>query len=115
MTESTTERVQRFREDVAALDLKVGNADRERRFQVLGVLAMVVGVAIAFVAYFGSTSLADARDVQSQTTLAIAGLALSVAGGLVFLRFSLGRFLRLWLLRQIHENRAQAEILLRDR
>jgi len=109
MSSTSNERVERFREDVASLHLSVGSADRERRWQILGALLMAVGVVIAFAAYFGSTSLSDPRDVQSQTTLAIAGLALTVAGGLVFLRYSLSRFMRVWLLRQIHEGRAQLD------
>jgi hypothetical protein len=37
--------------------------------------------------------------------LAIAGLATSVVGGFLFLRYSLARFLRFWLLRQTYEQR----------
>jgi LPXTG-motif cell wall-anchored protein len=70
---------------------------------------MVAGIVIAFLAYAGSGSLSDSRDVQTQTTLAIAGLALAVGGGFVFLRYSLGKFLRLWLLRQMYEGQAHID------
>ena len=39
----------------------------------------------------------------------IAGVAVSVTGGFLFLRYSLARFLRFWLLRQSYEQRAAIE------
>ena len=39
----------------------------------------------------------------SSIILAVFGLTLSVAGMAVFLRYSIGRFLRFWLLRLIYE------------
>ena len=106
---TTNERTTRFKAEAAELNVKVGNANREVTLQRLGAAMMVVGIVIAFVAYSGSGSLSDSRDVQTQTTFAIAGMTLTIAGGFVFLRYSLGAFLRLWLLRQIHEGRAQLE------
>jgi hypothetical protein len=105
----TTDRAARFRAEAAELNVKVGNPGRENAFQRLGALAMAAGIAVAFGAFAGSRTLSDARDVQTQTTLAVAGMALTIGGGIVFLRYSLGRFLRLWLLRQIHESRAQLD------
>jgi hypothetical protein len=37
--------------------------------------------------------------------LAATGIAISVVGGFLFLRYSLARFLRFWLLRQSYEQR----------
>lgn len=108
-TPTTRDRTTRFKAEAAELNVKVGNAGREVKLQRLGAAMMVVGIIIAFVAYAGSASLSDSRDVQTQTTFAIAGMTLTIAGGFVFLRYSLGAFLRLWLLRQIHEGRAQLE------
>ena len=45
---------------------------------------------------------------NSYTPLAIAGLAISVVGGFLFLRYSLAKFLRFWLLRQVYEQRAES-------
>ena len=40
---------------------------------------------------------------------AILGEDNTVAGGIVFLRYSLGKFLRLWLLRQMYEGQAHVD------
>jgi hypothetical protein len=109
MTATTNERVERFKTEAAELNLKAGNASRETQLQWVGAIAMVAGIVIAFIAYAGSGGLSDQRDVQTQTTFAIAGLALTVGGGIVFLRYSLGKFLRLWLLRQMYEGQAHVD------
>ena len=73
---------------------------------------MIVGIAIALGAYSASLNVAatpgtnvDVLDSNSYTPLAIAGLAMSVTGGFLFLRYSLAKFLRFWLLRQAYEQR----------
>jgi len=109
VTATTNERVERFKTEAAELNLKAGNASNETKFQAIGLIAMIAGIAVAFIAYAGSGSLSDQRDVQTQTTFAVFGLTLAVAGGFVFLRYSLGKFLRLWLLRQMYEGQAHVD------
>jgi hypothetical protein len=109
MTATTNERVERFKTEAADLNLKAGNASRDTQLQALGLVAMIAGVVIAFLAFVSAGSLENALDVQEQVIFAIAGLALTVAGGILFLRYSLGKFLRLWLLRQMYEGQAHVD------
>ena len=103
-----TERIERLRSDAAAL--KVGRgAGRDGLWQALGAIAMLTGVAMSFVAYQLSLTKDDQRDIQSLQILAVSMLALAVAGGAVFLRYSLARFLRFWLLRQLYEGQAHID------
>ena len=51
----------------------------------------------------------DTRDVLSSGILAVAMLGVAVLGAAVFLRYSMARFLRLWLLRQLYESQANVE------
>jgi hypothetical protein len=109
MTATTNERVEKFKSEAAELNLKAGNASNDTKLQALGALLMLAGIVVAFLAYASSGNLSDSRDVQTQTTLAVFGLTLSVAGGFMFLRYSLGKFLRLWLLRQMYEGQAHVD------
>ena len=75
--------------------------------------ALVGFLAVAFGAYSASLNVTatpgtnvDLLDSNSYTPLAIAGLAISVTGGFIFLRYSLAKFMRFWLLRQVYEQRA---------
>jgi len=106
------DRTEQFKAEIAEMKLKTGRTNIENVLQVLGVVLMVAGIAIALGAYKACLNVTatpgtnvDVLDSNSYLPLAVAGLALSVVGGFVFLRYSLAKFLRFWLLRQIHEQR----------
>ncbi len=106
---ATSDRIEQFKADVAELKLKTGTAGRESVLQALGVVLMVAGVGVALIAYQVSLSQDDPRDIQSGIILAIAMLALTVVGAALFLRYSLAKFLRFWLLRQLYEGQAHVD------
>jgi hypothetical protein len=109
----SNDRAEQFKTEIAGLRLKTGRARVENLLQILGVVLMVAGIVIALVAYSASLNVTatpgsnvDVLDSNSYTPLAVAGLAISVTGGFLFLRYSLAKFLRFWLLRQSYEQRA---------
>ena len=102
------DRIERLKSDAAELNVKKG-AGRDGLWQVVGAVAMAAGVAVAFVAYQLSLAKDDQRDIQSLQILAVAMLALAVVGAAVFLRYSMARFLRFWLLRQLYEGQAHVD------
>jgi hypothetical protein len=113
MMSQSNDRAQQFKSEIAQMRLKTGRARTENLLQLLGVVLMVAGVAVALGAYSASLNVTatpgtnvDVLDSNSYTPLAIAGLAISVTGGFLFLRYSLAKFLRFWLLRQSYEQRA---------
>ena len=111
MTESAS-RSEQFKSEIAGMRLRTGRSNREAVLQVVGVVLMVAGVALAFGAYQASLGVkatpgsnVDVLSSNSYLPLSVAGMALSVVGGFVFLRYSLAQFLRFWLLRQSYEQR----------
>ncbi len=105
----TGNRIDEFKTEVTDLKLKTGSASRDNVFLIIGVLLMVVGIAGAFLGYVSSKNLDDARDIQSTIVMAIAFGALTVAGAAIFLRYSIARFLRMWLLRNLYEGQANTD------
>ena len=103
------ERRQQFEDDIAKVRVKTGGAAGEPRLIALGAVLMVAGAAVALIAFIASGSQSDTRDVLSSIILAVFGLTLTVAGMAVFLRYSLGRFLRFWLLRLIYEQQDRTD------
>jgi hypothetical protein len=106
------DRAEQFKTEIAEMRLKTGRTNAEHLLQIVGVALMVAGIALAVGAYRASLNVTatpgsnvDVLDSNSYTPLAIAGLAISVTGGFVFLRYSLAQFLRFWLLRQVYEQR----------
>lgn len=110
-------RIDEFKADMAAMKLTTGRPSMEQLAERLGALAMVVGIVLAVVGYSSSLNVTatpgsniDLLHSNSDQILAVIGLAVAVCGGLVYLRFALVRFLRLWLLRQVYEQRRAAEV-----
>jgi ABC-type sulfate transport system permease component len=106
---ATNDRVERFKAEAADLNLKTGNPSREKLLQTVGLLLMVAGIVIGLLMYSASLGADDARDIQSNIVLAVAGLAMTVAGAALFLRYALGSFLRLFLLRQLYEGQSHID------
>jgi len=52
-----------------------------------------------------SQSTNNSLNQSSDISLGLAGVAVGILGGAVFLRYSFGQFLRFWLLRFSYENR----------
>jgi hypothetical protein len=102
------DRIERLKSDAAELNVGKGAA-RDGLYQVVGAVAMGVGVVVAFAAYQMSLGKDDQRDIQSLQILALAMLALAVVGAAVFLRYSMARFLRFWLLRQLYEGQSHID------
>jgi membrane protein CcdC involved in cytochrome C biogenesis len=100
-------RREQFEEEIAAVRIRTGKAEAEHRFIVLGLVAMIAGVVVCVIAYFASTGEAFTNDILELLILAAFGIALTILGAAVFLRYSLARFLRFWLLRLIYEQQDQ--------
>jgi hypothetical protein len=104
------DRIERLQSEAARLDV-ARSGSRDGLFQTAAVVAMVLGVVGAFVAYQASLGSDDPRDIQSLIILAITALGLVIVGAVVFLRYSLAKFLRFWLLRQLYEGQAHVDEL----
>lgn len=105
----SNERIERFKAEAAELNLKTGNANKEGLLQALGVVLMIGGIVVGLLLYMSSLNLDDQRDIQSNTILGITMLAVSVMGAALFLRYSMAKFLRFWLLRQIYEGQSHID------
>jgi hypothetical protein len=113
---SEPSRSERFKAEMATMRVKTGTASREAPLQALSVVLMVAGVLVAFGGYEASLSVkatpgsnVDVLSSNSYLALAATGIAITVVGGFLFLRYSLARFLRFWLLRQSYEQRIAIE------
>ena len=114
-----TDRVDQFKADMADMKLKTGTASKEGLLQTVGGVLMAAGIVLTVVAYNASLNtklnLKGQLDSSSYLSLTVVGLAITVAGTGMFLRYSFAKFLRLWLLRQSYENQANIERLVQGR
>jgi uncharacterized membrane protein YhiD involved in acid resistance len=107
------ERINAFTEEVGELKLRGANGSRERLLLVLGVLALVGGVLAALFGGIQASGTTKAADQWAAiATGSLVGLALVVLGAALFVRYSLGRFMRFWLVRIVHERRSETDRLI---
>jgi hypothetical protein len=81
------------------------NAGRDKLLARLGGLLAAAGIALGVIAYFLSHSTNNSLNQNDAQVLALIGVSCAIVGSAVFLRYSLANFLRLWLVRLIHEQR----------
>ena len=104
-------RIEQFKAEIEDLKLRGSSSEGEQRLLVLGVALAVVGLALAI--YGGiqvmnsGGSPADQRAFTA--TGSFIGIALIIAGAALFIRYSLARYMRFWLIRMTYESRANTD------
>jgi hypothetical protein len=110
---TTTEtRADRFVRELAELKIPDPASKRAGLWLRAGILGMVVGVVLGVSAYFMSHNTTDPLEQRDAITLGLAGVAVSVVGGALFLRYSLTGFLRYWMARQSYDLNLLADRLI---
>jgi hypothetical protein len=105
----STERIQRFRAEVAEMRVPDPVAGRDRLYLWLGGLGMIVGVGVTVLAYFMSHGTENPLQQRDAIVQALIGLSVVVLGAALFVRGSLTGFLRFWMARLCYEQQAQAD------
>ena len=112
MNDETSPRLEAFQSQVDDLRLTGGKANPERMAVRLGILLFVVAVALGIVAFFSSTSADDARDQNEMIILALLAVVIALGAAALFVRASLTRYFRYWLIRLVYEDRANTDRLI---
>jgi hypothetical protein len=108
----TDVRVQQFKADIAEMRIKDPVSGRDTLMLRLGAALMLAGVVVTIAAYLRSHSTTVDVDQRDDIIMALAGVAATVVGAALFLRYSLAGFLRFWLARLVYEQRLQTDRLL---
>ena len=106
------DRVEQFKADLANLKVADPSAAKDRLAVRLGLAGMAAGVVLPLVAYAMSHGTTDPLAQRDALVLAVLGVSLAMVGGALYLKGALAGFLRFWLVRDLHERRAQTDRLL---
>ncbi len=104
------ERIEQFKEEIASMNIRAPQAENERWLLVGGIVLMALGIVFIIVGYWGasgSTSIVD--SISFLISGGVLGLGLVVVGAALFLRYSMTRYLRYWLVRMIYEDQANTD------
>jgi len=85
--------------------IRVRAVGRDLLLLRLGVVLMVAGPLLTVIGYGMSSQTSSAFIQTDATIVALIGLTVAVVGVGLFLRYSLGEFLRFWMARLVYEQR----------
>jgi hypothetical protein len=109
-TEPTNPRIDQFRAEVADLDIKTPADTGERNYLVVGIVLMVIGIGLIFAGYWGASGTGLlAEQIPFVLSGGFLGVGVMIVGAAMFVRYSLSRYLRYWLIRTIYEERSQTD------
>ncbi|MCB1284681.1 MAG: hypothetical protein R2689_00330 [Microthrixaceae bacterium] len=104
------DRVQQFNKEIGDLKLKASSGENESRLLVVGVVLSIAGLVLAIYGGLMVQGTLNEFNQRSYTaTGSFIGLALLIAGAALFIRYSIARYLRFWLIRLVHESRANTD------
>lgn len=113
-------RLEQLRAQIEEMSVESAGSSRDRPLAVLGGIAMAAGVLLTIVAYVLASSQAsgdlgiDNLEQNEALALGLIGVAATVAGAALFLRYSLSQFFRFWLLRQLYAGQANTAELIQS-
>jgi hypothetical protein len=104
-----SERVEQFKAEIADMGVKDPAVARDRLLLRASVALLAIGPVLGIVAYFMSHGTENPLQQRDAIVLALIGVALSVSGGALFVRYALASFMRFWLARLCWEQSAQTD------
>lgn len=83
---------------------------RDRALLITGAVLLVVGIVVAVYGYaLSHAATDDQRQQLDGITVGLIGVAVTVTGAALFVRYSIAQFLRFWLARFVYEQQAQTD------
>jgi hypothetical protein len=104
------QRIEEFKEEIAQMRIRPPEDRSERAWLLAGILLPLLGFVVIGIGWWGASGSAyPAEQLPYLISGGLLGIALVVAGAALFVRYSMTRYLRFWLLRMIYEERSQTD------
>jgi len=105
-------RLAQFEDEVTKLKVTGGGANPERTAERFGIGLIVFGFVVAFISWWSAFNAGSFEDIHRAAIFAAIGIGISLVGAIVWLRNSMTRYLRYWIIRLVYEQREQTDRLL---
>ena len=108
----SSSRLAQFEAEVAKLKVTGGGANPERLGSRWGIGLTIVGFVVAVIAWFSAKDSSDVNTILRSQIFAYIGIGVAVVGIVIWVRNSLTRYMRYWIIRLVYEQREQTEQLI---
>ena len=105
-------RLSELRDEVSKLKVTGGAANPERLAGKWGIGLTILGFVVAFVAWWSAFNAGSFEDIYRSQIVGVIGVGISIVGIVIWIRNSLTRYLRFWVIRLVYEQREQTEQLI---
>jgi hypothetical protein len=104
------ERMDEFTKEIAEMRIRPPEDGAERAWLIAGLVLPVLGVIAIGIGWWGASGTKyPAEQLPYVISGGLLGVGLIVAGAALFVRYSMTRYMRFWLLRIIYEERVQTD------
>ncbi|MCU1427178.1 MAG: hypothetical protein JWL83_1178 [Actinomycetia bacterium] len=108
-------RLAQFEAEVTKMRVSGGGANPERTAARVGIGLTVLGFVVAFISWWSAYNAGTFEDIHRAAIFALIGVGMALVGAIIWLRNSLTRYLRYWIIRLVYEQREQTDRLLERR
>jgi hypothetical protein len=113
----SSSRLAQFEDEVAKLKVTGGGANPERLGTQWGIGLTILGFVIAVIAWWSALDAPKDTAAGTSTMLrseivGLIGIGIAIVGIVIWVRNSLTRYLRYWIIRLVYEQREQTEQLI---
>jgi hypothetical protein len=105
-------RLTEFEKEVTRLKVTGGGANAERSGERFGIGLVVLGFVIAGLSWWSAYNGTSFEDIHRAAIFAAIGIGVALVGAIVWLRNSITRYLRYWIIRLVYEQREQTDRIL---
>ena len=106
-------RLAQFQQEVGKLKVSGGGANPERLGSQWGIGLTILGMVIAVVSWISARQDTAFEFIQRDSIAAMIGIGVSIVGIAIWVRNSITRYLRYWIIRLVYEQREQTEQLVK--
>ena len=89
-----------------------GAANPERLAGKWGIGLTIFGFVVAFISWWSAFNAGDFAGIFRSQIFAVIGIGISIVGIVIWIRNSLTRYLRFWVIRLVYEQREQTDRLI---
>jgi hypothetical protein len=104
-------RLAEFNEEVGKLKVTGGGANSEKLGAMWGIGLTIVGFVISVLSWWSALDATNEPDIIRSTIPGVIGVGLAIVGIAMWVRNSLTRYLRYWIVRLVYKQREQTDAI----